>query len=108
MVERVTGFAPTPNVREDTDPSPQTVPVSSPATCDCNPDRDVFCDEAGELTLLIRRGERIVHQYGDHLPLNLAVGDLADHLRVDRASVLTGIETLHRGSPDVRSQTRVP
>ncbi|KKK53509.1 hypothetical protein LCGC14_3094100, partial [marine sediment metagenome] len=87
MVERVTGFAPTPNVREDTDPSSPVSLVSSPATCICDPYNSIFCDDAGRLTVLIRRGEKVANQYGDHLPLNLAVGDLADHLRVDRASV---------------------
>ncbi len=104
----MTGFAPSPNVREGSGPTSPSSPVSSPATCICDPYNDIFCDEAGELTVLIRRGEKVANQYGDLLPLNLAVGDLADHLRVDRTSVLTGIENLHQGKSDVRSQTRVP
>jgi len=81
--------------------------VSNPARqCDCDPDRDVFCDEAGQLTILIRRGEKISHQYDDILPFNLAVGDLADHLRVDRASVLAALSK--HPVKSVRSYTRVP
>ncbi len=106
----MTGFAPT--VRGDAAAGSLTSggapKASSPATCICDPYNSIFCDDAGKLTVLIRRGEKLADQYGDHLPLNLAVGDLVDHLRVDRTSVLTGIENLHRGSPDVRSQTRVP
>ncbi len=99
----MTGFA---NVRGDSDRSPMISWESPPATCICDPDRFVFCDEAGRLTLLIRRGERIVSQYGDRIPLNIAVDELADHLRVDRTSVLTAISL--RGKSAVRSQTRVP
>ncbi len=94
-----------PSVRGDTVTSPQS-PVSPPATCNCIPDSDIFCDEAGRLTILIRRGERIVNQFGDRLPLNLAVGQLADHLRVDRASVLTVLNK--HATSGARSQTRVP
>ena len=86
MVERVTGFAPTPNVREDTDPSSPSSAVSSPATCICDPYNDVFCNQAGQLTVRLK----------------LAVEDLADHLRVDRTSVLTAISL--RGKSAVRSQ----
>ncbi len=100
----MTGFAPTPNVREDTEPSSPSSAVSSPATCICDPYNDIFCNEAGRLTVLIRRAERIAGAFGDQLPLNLAVGDLADHLRVDRTSVLTAISL--RGKSDVRSTSR--
>ncbi len=97
----MTGFAPTPNVRGDTVPSS---PVSSPATCVCDPYNNIFCDNAVRMTALIRFGERIADEYDDRLPLNLAVGDLADHLRVDRTSVLTAISL--RGKSAVRS--RIP
>ena len=107
----MTGFALSPPVRGDaaagTLTSGGAPKASSPATC-CDPMIDVYCHEGKRLDILRRRGEKLAHEYGDNLPLNLAVGDLADHLRVDRTSVLTGIENLHRGSPDVRSQTRVP
>ncbi len=80
--------------------------VSPRTTCNCIPESDVFCVEGERLRLLCDRGERIVGQFGDRLPLNLAVGDLADHLGVDRASVLT---VLNKHTTNVaRSQTRVP
>ena len=113
----MTGFAPTPNVREDTGSSPPSPTdgvmvdaargsVSSPATCICDPYNDVFCDEAGKLSLVISwLGER-GWKTGDYRTYHLAIDDLADHLRVDRTSVLTAISL--RGKSDVRSQTRVP
>ena len=105
-----------PPVREDVASSPpidvsdhvgETPPAaSSPATCGCDPDRNIFCDAARGLTVLVRWCEKVAHQYGDTLPYNLAVGDLADHLRVDRASVLIAIKQ-PSGKSDVRSQRRI-
>ncbi len=100
----MTGFAPTPNVREDTDPSSPSSPVSSPATCICDPYNDVFCNEAGELTVVISWLRLPAALSGDWQTYNVAIDDLADHLRVDRTSVLTAISL--RGKSDVRSQTR--
>ena len=85
------------NVRGDTDHSPQRTVVPPATSCICNPYEDVFCDTAGKLTVLIRRGERIKNQFGDQLPLNLAVGKLADHLRVDLTAVLDGLKTTSTG-----------
>jgi len=81
--------------------------TSPPATCGCDFNIGVYCHEGKRLDILRRRGEKLAHQYNNSLPLRIAVGDLADHLRVDRASVLTAITKL-RGKSNVRSQTRVP
>ena len=96
----------TQNVRGDTGSSASS-PVSSPATCGCDFNIGVYCHEGKRLDILRRRGEKLAHQYNNSLPLRIAVGDLADHLRVDRASVLTAITKL-RGKSNVRSQTRIP
>ena len=95
----MTGFFPTVRGYIGT-----SFPVFPPTTCNCIPQSDVFCVEGDRLRLLCDRGERIVNQFGERLPLNIAIGNLADHLGVDRASILAILRP-HRG---VRSQTRVP
>ncbi len=98
----MTGFAPSSSVRGDTGRLSSLVfPRTS---CNCIPEADVFCVEGDRLRLLCDRGERIVNQFGDRLPLNTAIGQLADHLQVDR-TLIVAILRPHRG---VRSQTRVP
>ena len=88
-----------PLVRGDAASLTESPTVSPPASC-CTPD---LCDEGERLRTLVHRGERLVGEYGDRIPLNVALSEFADHLRVDRASALL---TVHRANTvDARSQS---
>ncbi len=87
----MTGFHPSPSVREDTPPSAQGNPpvVSSRTSCTCQPHTGIeYCQEGVDLLALYARAVRVNHQYGDRIPLNVAVGALGDHWGLTRKETL--------------------
>lgn len=99
----MTGFAPSTEC-----PGGHRDGVQSPvSSCDCNPSTGIFCAEGEKLHKLFRRGERIAHQYGSRKEVNSALADLADHLRVDRASAMLAVSGSNTRF-DAPSMRRIP
>ncbi len=87
----MTGWHPSHSVREDTPPSAQGNPpvVSSRTSCTCRPHTgEEYCQEGVDLLALYGRAVRINHQYCDRIPLNVAVGALAEHWGLNRKETL--------------------
>ena len=111
----MTGFAPSHSVREDVDrlAGSQTAhdesEASSPATCACRPQTGVYCPEGEGLIRLYDRAVRLNHQYGDRLPLNIAILTLSVHWGLDRPSTLLALlnKPWELASPAVQSATRI-
>ena len=63
--------------------------MSSRTSCTCQPHTgEEYCQEGVDLLALYARAVRINHQYGDRIPLNVAVGALGDHWGLTRKETL--------------------
>ena len=97
----MTSFA---SSREDVDR--QSPDASS---CECQPDRGVYCSEGEGLVRLYVRAVRLNHQYGDRLSVNIAVFTLSVHWGLDRPATLLALlnKPWELASPAVQSGTRI-
>ena len=107
----MTGFAPSHSVREDIKTPPNAgSTIGDPllaSSCDCQPQTGVYCPEGEGLVRLYDRAVRLNHQYGDRLPLNIAVVTLSVHWGLDRPSTLLALlnKPWELASPAVQEET---
>ncbi len=91
----MTGVAPSHSVQEDAKTPPHAAsPIGDPQlafSCDCRPHTGVYCPEGDGLIRLYDRAGRLDHQYGDRLPVNIAVFTLSVHWGLDRPATLLAL-----------------